>query len=473
MKNSHTSPLLVISLIIGDIAALLLSYSLAYIIRVKISDTPVSTYIPAEPYFLSLVFILPVIILFFTIIGSYRRIGTQKRYSQILRIITGACAAMVILITIDYFYNAPIFPAKLVPLYGFILSVIFISLSRVVIYGARRLWLKRGKSLRSVIIIGDDIATQNLIEEVSKRNSGYKIVAVVGNMRLRFTTHKTFQAAVQSKEVSSPDLIIQIATKDNARIDEDVLQYAIEHYAEFKFIPNETSETLGLTTLELFMDSIPVLDIRQTSLNNWGQIVKRITDIVVSTTMIIIASPLFLIISVVNRLVFGKVFFHQERLTRGYKSFQLFKFQTVRKDLNGLTPEEAFIKIGKPELIKTYRKNGDYLPHDPRYGAWSRFLRKTSLDELPQLWNILRGDISLVGPRALIPQELDNYDKKHLILSVKSGLTGLAQTSGRRSLPWDQRRNLDIYYVRNWSLGLDFQILLKTIWQVLTRRGAE
>ena len=99
-------------------------------------------------------------------------------------------------------------------------------------------------------------------------------------------------------------------------------------------------------------------------------------------------------------------------------------------------------------------------------------LRRLSLDELPQLYNVLRGDISLVGPRALIPEELNRYEKKHLILNVKSGITGLAQISGRRDLPWEQRRQLDVYYVQHWSFGLDIQILFKTVGQVFTSKGA-
>ena len=136
--------------------------------------------------------------------------------------------------------------------------------------------------------------------------------------------------------------------------------------------------------------------------------------------------------------------------------------------MNGLTPEEAFRKIGKPELIKQYRDGGDYLPNDPRYGAWGNFSRKASLDELPQLFNVLRGDISLVGPRALIPQEINAYANKHAILNVKSGVTGLAQVSGRRDLPWEQRRKLDVYYAQHWSFGLDVKILFSTAGQVLS-----
>lgn len=138
-----------------------------------------------------------------------------------------------------------------------------------------------------------------------------------------------------------------------------------------------------------------------------------------------------------------------------------------------MSPEDAFTKMGKPELSKTYRDNGDQLDKDPRVTAFGRFLRSTSLDELPQLFNVLRGDISLVGPRALVPAELNQYPNKSLILSVKSGLTGLAQVSGRRNISFEDRRALDIYYVQNWTLLLDIQIILKTAYSVLLQRGAK
>ena len=135
--------------------------------------------------------------------------------------------------------------------------------------------------------------------------------------------------------------------------------------------------------------------------------------------------------------------------------------------------EEAFIKMGKPQLIKKYRADGDYLKNDPRITKVGRFIRQTSLDELPQLFNILKGDISLIGPRALLPGELRDYGDRSLILSVKSGLTGFAQVSGRRDISFEERRSLDIYYVMNWSLILDLTIFFKTIATVLKRDGAK
>lgn len=145
----------------------------------------------------------------------------------------------------------------------------------------------------------------------------------------------------------------------------------------------------------------------------------------------------------------------------------------MKPEYSGLSPEEAFKKMGHPELIKKYRKNGDYLPDDPRITRVGRFIRKTSLDELPQLWNVIRGDISLVGPRALVPGELKTYGDRSLLLMVKSGLTGLAQVSGRRDISFEERRSLDLYYIKNWSLALDFQILLRTVKTVFKHEGAK
>ena len=129
--------------------------------------------------------------------------------------------------------------------------------------------------------------------------------------------------------------------------------------------------------------------------------------------------------------------------------------------------------MGKPGLIKKYRQNGDKIPNDPRITKLGKILRATSLDELPQLFNVLRGDISLVGPRALVPGELHHYGDRSLLLSVKSGLTGLAQVSGRRDISFDERRALDLYYIQNWSLGMDFRIMFRTIGAVLFRKGAK
>jgi undecaprenyl-phosphate galactose phosphotransferase len=202
-------------------------------------------------------------------------------------------------------------------------------------------------------------------------------------------------------------------------------------------------------------------------------VVKRLFDFFAGTVALIITSPFMLLIAIAMKLFDrGPVFFKQERLSRFDTKVHIYKFRTHKSAYNGLTPEDAFAKMGRPELAEEYRANGDYLPNDPRISPVGRFLRRTSLDELPQLLNVVRGDISLVGPRALVAFELDRYDQKNLLLSVKSGLTGLAQISGRRDISFEERRKLDLYYVQNWSFWNDIVILVKTVWIVLFHRGA-
>ena len=219
---------------------------------------------------------------------------------------------------------------------------------------------------------------------------------------------------------------------------------------------------------------MPVIAVHQTALVGWGRIVKRLFDLVVSSVMLIIATPILLIIAFLIKCTDFRapVIFKQPRLTRFDTMVGIFKFRSHKQRFSGLSPEEAFKKMGRSDLIKPYRQNGDYLPGDPRISRLGNFLRRTSLDELPQLLNVIKGDISLVGPRALVPEELAQSAHKNQILSVKSGLTGLAQISGRRNIDFEERRKLDLFYVQNWSFWSDIVILLKTISIVLFHRGA-
>ena len=468
MKKQRSSVAFTILLLLGDILAILAAYSLAYILRVKISENPVSNYVAAEPYFYSLLSLLPVVAIFLVVSGTYRQ--TQRPIGQAIRILSGALVAMLSFITLDYFSNQNIFPAKLIPIYGLFISIGLLLAVRLILFIGRRLWWQKDKNLQTVLIVNGDYMARDLAEKINHKGSGYKLVGIVGDQRFSFTTHKDFKSAVKRH---SPDIIIQIASPKAPTLDQDIVDYSIENYTELKFIPFDVTNFPAASTIDLFMDRVPMLDIKQTALTSWGKLGKRLFDLVLACIITIILSPPLLVVAIINYFCFGKIIFGQTRLTKGNRKFKLYKFQSIPNSLNGLSPEEAFAKLGRPELIKKYRENGDFLPSDPRFGAWGRFIRKTSLDELPQLFNVIKGDISLVGPRALVPEELESYDDKHLVLAVRSGITGLAQISGRRGLPWDQRRKLDIYYAQNWSFSLDIKILMSTAWQVLTGRGAQ
>ena len=182
---------------------------------------------------------------------------------------------------------------------------------------------------------------------------------------------------------------------------------------------------------------------------------KRLIDLVLSIIGIIVLAIPMLIIAIIIKIDSpGPVFFRQRRIGIHKKEFMIIKFRSMPVNVPHDTPTHQF----KAEDMLT---------------KWQRLERRASLDELPQLFNVLKGDISLVGPRALVPGELRDYGDRSLLLSVKSGLTGLAQVSGRRDISFEERRALDLYYIQNWSLRLDIQILFRTIGAVLLRKGAK
>ncbi|MDO4612363.1 MAG: sugar transferase, partial [Candidatus Saccharibacteria bacterium] len=253
-----------------------------------------------------------------------------------------------------------------------------------------------------------------------------------------------------------------------------VFRQATQRHMLYYFVPSESALSSHLGELEL-IGNTPAMLVRLTPLSGGWGIIKRVFDIMFALVASMFALVPSMIIWLVLKLMDFKhsPIYKDERLTQYNRKFKCYKFRSMKPEYSGMTAEEAFTNMGKPELIEKYRKNGDSLKNDPRITKFGAFIRKTSLDELPQLLNILKGDISLIGPRALLPGELRDYGDRSLILSVKSGLTGLAQVSGRRDISFEERRALDIYYVKNWTISLDLSIFFRTIATVLKRDGAK
>jgi exopolysaccharide biosynthesis polyprenyl glycosylphosphotransferase len=334
------------------------------------------------------------------------------------------------------------------------------------------------RGLTNIVIIGSTNVTTELIDSLKdSRKSGYRILGIVSNLKVaeQFSGLKYFESfdeaikSINSKRISS---IIQTELYKNEDKNREILEFAQTKHIGYRFIPGNDELFVGNINVELFRSSIPVIAVHQTALLGWGRIVKRLFDLVFGLILLVIALPIMLVIAVIIKTTSkGPIFFKQIRLTRYNQKFKVYKFRTLNQKYSGLSPEQAFTKMGHPEYIERYRNGGDKIDNDPRITTFGRFLRRTSLDELPQLINVVRGDLSLVGPRALVPEELNIYYKKHTILSVKSGLTGLAQVSGRRNIDFNERRKLDIYYVQNWSFWLDIVILFKTIRSVVYGSG--
>ena len=477
--KSNASLIYNIWLVVGDFFALVAAFIGGYAIRAH-SKVPVAHPIPSHTYIEVFLSVLPFWIIIFALLGLYNSNIYEKRFSELPRLFVGSFLGLTFVIFWNFVSVTPIFPSKLVPIYGFILAFLFLVIFRNVARFVRSQLFGYNKGLSRVLIVGNTDMSNELINWlIDSKHSGYKIVGVVGGKRAigEYTTIPVYAHFDQFlKEYPNPNLhsIIQTELYADEPRNAELLTYAQEHHATYRFVPGNTELFVGNVNVELFRGSSPVITVRQTALFGWGHIVKRLFDIITGSFLLVLASPIFLLVAIAIKLTGGgTVFFRQTRLTRFNKTFRVYKFHTQYAKYDGTTPEEAFAMMGRPELSKQYRENGDSLPNDPRITPLGRFLRATSLDEVPQLINVFLGDISLVGPRALIPQELEMYKKRHQILSVKSGMTGLAVVSGRRNISYEERRRLDLYYVQNWSFWLDIVIIAKTIRAVFTGYGAK
>jgi exopolysaccharide biosynthesis polyprenyl glycosylphosphotransferase len=478
MKNNATL-FYNVCLVIGDAVAIIVAFSVAYILRVTLNHTPISADVRANTYLTILASLVPFWILIFAVLGLYNSRIHEKRFSELGRLIIGSAIGILFVISYAYITNTAIFPARLVTLYGFGLAFFFVFLFRTLARGIRRELFSYGIGINRVLIIGDTGLTRELINSLANTSvTGYKVLGVVGGVKhplsldAEVPVYASFPDAILALKGKQLHTIVQTELYANVIKNNEILTYAQEHHVAYRFVPGNSELFVGNIEVDLFQ-SVPVIAVHQTALIGWGRVVKRLTDLILGGLMLLVASPFMALIALAE--IFsgsGSVFFRQERLTRFNHRFKVFKFRSQYAKYDGTTPEEAFAMMGKPELAKEYRENGDFLLDDPRVTPLGRFLRRTSLDELPQLINVVRGDISLVGPRALIPQELALFAKRHAILSVKSGLTGLAQVSGRRDISFDERRKLDLFYVQNWSFWNDLVIIVKTVWIVLFHKGA-
>lgn len=462
-----------IILIAGDTFSLLLGFTLAFILRVSLDPRPIAQPVDSITYITLIALLLPLWLAIFYVLGLYNKRVYGRKPKEASRLLIGALSGVLLMVTFDFFSNEVVFPAKLVPIYAALTCFVVLWLVRMVSRWVRLSMHRRHYGVVRVLLVGNSKSTYYLGKFLHDNpQSGYEVVGVVANKQFVFEEleDKKYKSVASAVEYAKPHALLQTDSKDLTKI----YNLSIEHHLDYQFVPAHEALYTAKHSIEL-LGAFPVINVYTTPLIGWGRVVKRTMDVVFSTIGLVLASPFLLIIALIIKLSDprSKILYKQPRLTRFKKTTHIYKFRTHNKKYNGMTPEQAFKKLGKPELIEEYRENGDYLEDDPRITRFGRVLRRLSLDELPQLFNILRGDISLVGPRALIAQELENYEFKSLILSVKSGLTGLAQISGRRDISFEERRKLDMYYVQNWSVILDLRIILQTIFMVITGRGAK
>lgn len=479
--KSNASLLYNIVLVVGDFLALLLAYVGAYGLRITLNHTPVAFQVHAITYIEVFLFLLPFWIIIFALLGLYDNSIYEKRFPEAGRLLIGSLTGMLFVIGINYFLfiKHPIFPGHIVPLYGLVLAFLFLLIFRNAARFVRSMLFAYGIGVTNVLIVGNTKLTHELVDNLfDYKVSGYRVVGVVGPTKHNnelfssvpiFTSFEDATKKLGSDEIHS---IVQTQLYADTESNNEVLSFAQTNHISYRFIPGNTELFVGNIEVQLFKSSIPVIAVHQTPLIGWGRIIKRLFDFIVSIILIVVLSWLFVLIALLIVIFdFGPIFFKQKRITRFNSRFTVFKFRTMKQKYSGKNPIAVFKSMGRDDLVEQYQ-NAQKLSDDPRVSMIGRFLRRFSLDELPQLFNVLKGDISLVGPRAVVPEELKYYEERSpLLLSVKTGITGLAQISGRSDLDYYERARLDFYYVQNWSFWMDVVILLKTVRVVFIRSG--
>jgi len=338
----------------------------------------------------------------------------------------------------------------------------------------QRALFKYGIGVHQVVLVGNSKTTDNLIYYFSsKKSSGYEVVK-----RFRDFSIETANELAEFLKTKEVDEIMQSDPKLSKPEILRLYDFADEHHLTFKY----AADLLGAKVLKTEvreMAGIPIVEVKKTPLDGWGRIIKRIFDIILAVFLIIFFSPLMIIFALLIKLDSrGPVFYKNERVSKN-GIFKLFKFRSMQAQhcVGKEYGDDSALKYERELIEKQNIKQGEpiyKIANDPRLTRMGKFIRRWSIDELPQFFNVLAGNMSLVGPRPHQPREVARYEHHHKkVMSIKPGITGLAQISGRSDLSFEDEVKLDTYYIENWSLFFDLSILLRTPLAVIKERKAE
>ena len=449
------------------VGAWLAAYGLRFMFPFKI-PLPVAI-TQGDPAFLTYAALSPLVaILWMTVLtwtGAYRagrRLGDAREGRVVMR---GHLVALLLFIALTYFFKYDRY-SRLVMAYFAALGGVGLLVLRGALRSGLRDMLTRRVPIRTALAVGEGAGVENLIERLNRLPTlGLRVQGVLTSQGspLREVAgtpvvgHYSDIADVIAK--TAPDEVLIALPHEQSDHINHLLEILKDATVDVRLLPDvHRYVTLGCG-IELF-DGLPVVRINDSPVIGWAGIGKRLTDEILSAVACALLSPILLLIAVAIKLTSsGPILYIQERMGLDGHSFSMFKFRTMRCNAEAVTG-----------AIWTK-------PNDNRCTAIGSFLRRTSLDELPQLWNVLRGEMSLVGPRPERPcfvaqfrDEIPHYMLRH---KVRAGMTGWAQVNGwRGNTSLARRIECDLHYIRNWSYGLDLMILFMTVWKGFIHRNA-
>lgn len=455
-------------MVIIDAAIMAASFMLAYFFKFYIlNNGPGPGVLPAVEYLRLLIFILPIYMLIYYACGVYAPKRTVRRRFEIYGIVKANTIGIIALIILLYMIVREFNVSRSVMAFFYVFNIFITACFRFVLRKGLRTIRSKGFNLKHILLVGYSRAAEEYIDRLTDNPQwGYAAVGILDNNIPAGTLYRGVKVlgSLGNLEIILPEnkldeIAITLSLKDYDYL-EDIVRICEKSGVHTKFIPDYNSLIPSKPYTEDLM-GLPVINIRYVPLTNTGNImIKRAVDILGSLFGIVITSPVMLVSAILVKLTSpGPVIFKQERVGLHNKPFYMYKFRSMEQQ----SPKEE--------------KKAWTVRNDPRVTPVGKFLRRTSLDELPQLFNILRGDMSLVGPRPERPlfvekfrEEIPRYMVKH---QVRPGLTGWAQVNGLRGDTSIRKRiEYDIYYIENWTLGFDIKIIFMTFFTGFINKNA-
>jgi len=454
-------------LLLTDWFALTVAWVFSYYLRFYSGIIPVYKGIPPfKTYLTLLVFMIPLWWMVFKVFGLYRPRRVSTRLSEVVDIGKASTFATLILIALTFLFRQYEF-SRLTFFYFWLINIVSLSLTRILFREFLRFLRQKGYNQRYALIVGTEKLGQDLVKKLKKHPElGVQITGFLTN------DSNCVGTAIQGIKVLGKysDVrefitklgidIVFVALPFNAHNQlREVLDWIGDEMVSIMVLP-DLFEFITLRGNVSEFEGMPLISLRDTPLYGWNIIVKRLLDIVSASIVLIFTAPIMLIIAILIKLTSeGPILFKQERMGLDGKIFNMLKFRTMFVNAEQVTGP-------------VWTKQGD-----PRCTSIGKLLRRTSLDELPQFFNVLRGDMSIVGPRPERPVFIENFrntiPKYMLRHKMKAGITGWAQVSGwRGNTSLEKRIEYDLYYIENWSLNFDLKIIWLTLWNGFINKHA-
>ncbi len=417
-----------------------------------------------------------VLLAIFAINNMYSMKLTSHLSKEVLKVIF-LVSAWIMVIIAYFFLTREFFFSRLVLGYGTILTMILVSSGRIGMRIFQNILAKAGIGQIRVLFLSLNKATLPVLKKF-KKDPRYKVVGYLKRQKDEKVVGCRLLGAIKDlKEAIKKHRVDELVQTQYMLEDQeapDILDFCRSNHVQYRFIPDLVQIHQKNIDVEAIA-GFPLITLRPTPLEGWGKVWKRLFDIIGATIGLILLSPFFLIISILIKLDSkGTIIFKYlddgsrvKRVGQHGELFNFYKFRTMKPGTHNL----RYTDLAQQDT----RKDGPLvkIKNDPRITKVGKFLRKTDLDEIPQFWNVLKGEMSLVGPRPHLPEEVAKYkENEKFVLAIKPGITGLAQTSGRSDLSWEEEVKLDSYYIENWSLVRDARIILRTVLATCRKRKA-